>query len=51
MEDFFQKKQLPSGIIDDENPDDDPPAGGASRKISINNGEKKPADLIADKKK
>ena len=47
---LFPKKQLPSDIIDDENPDDDPPAGGASRKISISNGEKKPADLIADKK-
>ena len=48
---LFPKKQLPHDIIDDENPDDDPPAGGASRKISIRNGEKKPADLIADKKK
>ena len=48
---LFPKKQLPPDIIDDENPDDDPPAGGASGKISISNEEKKPADLIADKKK
>jgi len=48
---LFPKKQLLSDIIDDENLDDDPPAEGASGKISINNEEKKPADLIADKKK
>ena len=48
---LFPKKQIPPDLIDDENPDDDPPAGGASGKISISNEEKKPADLIADKKK
>ena len=48
---LFPKKQLPSDIIDDENPDDDPPAGGVSGKISISDEEKKPIDLIADKKK
>ena len=48
---LFPKKQLPSDLIDDENPDDDPPAGGVSGKISISDKEKKPADLIADKKK
>ena len=47
---LFPKKQLPSDIIDDENLDDDPPAEGASGKISISNEEKKPVDLIADKK-
>ncbi len=48
---LFPKKQLPSNIIEDENPDDEPPpAGGTSGKISITD-EKKNVDLISNKKK
>ena len=49
---LFPKKQIPSNLIDDENPEDDPPpAGGISGKIFSKDNEEKPKDLIANKKK
>ena len=48
---LFPKKQIPSNLIDDENPEDDPPpAGGISGKIFSKDNEEKPKDLIANKK-
>ena len=48
---LFPKKQIPSDLINDEDPDDNPPTGGTPGKISISDKEKKSVDLIADKKK
>ena len=44
------KKQIPSNLYDDQDLDDDMPESESSKKLSINN-KKKPADLVANKKK
>ena len=48
---LFPKKQLPSDLIQDENPNDDSPTGGVSGKIFTSDEKEKPEDSITNKKK